>query len=52
MIQTDKPMMADQPEQVVVDKLQKKAEVIDVTIPSNSDFKKKVHKKISIYTKD
>ena len=34
---------------MVVDKLQKKAAVIDVTIPSDSNIKKKGHKKLKKY---
>ena len=37
--------MANQPDIVVVDKLQKKAVLTDVAIPSDSNIKKKEHEK-------
>jgi len=43
-IQTDKQVMANEPGIVVADKLQKKAVMIDVAIPSDSNIKKKEHK--------
>lgn len=45
---TDKMAMANQPDIVVVDTQQKKGAVIDVTIPSHSDIKKRGHK-LDIY---
>jgi len=39
-IQTDKQVMANQPDIVVCDKLQKKAVVIDVAAPSDNNIKK------------
>jgi len=45
-IQTDKLVMASQPDIVLVHKLKKKTVVIDVAIPSNRDIKKKEHKKL------
>jgi len=44
-IQAVKQLMAYQPNIVVVDKLQKKAEVADVAIPSDNKIKKE-HKKL------
>jgi len=41
MIQTNKLVMATQPVNVVVYKLQRKAVVIDVAVPSDSNIKKK-----------
>lgn len=45
-IQTDKMVMANQPNIVVVDKQQKTAVVVDVAIPSDSNIKKKEHEKL------
>ena len=45
-IQTGKLVMANQSDTVVVDKLQKKAVVIDVAVPSDSNIKKKEDKKL------
>ena len=46
MIQTNTLVMANQPAIVVVYKLQKKAVVIDVAIPSDSNIKKKQWKNV------
>ena len=40
-IQTDNMMMANQPDILVVDKRDKKAGVVDVTIPRDSDIRKR-----------
>ncbi len=45
-IQTDKMVIANQPDIVVVDKQQKKAAVINVAIPSDSNIRKKEHEKL------
>jgi len=50
-IPTDKLVMANQPDIVVFDKLQKKAVLIDVAAPSDSNMKKKEHVKLK-NTKD
>ncbi|KAF7652030.1 hypothetical protein LDENG_00102420 [Lucifuga dentata] len=46
--QTDKQLLANQPD-VVVDKEQKKAVVIDVAVPADSNIRKKEHQKIHKY---
>ena len=46
MIQTNTLVMANQPVIVVVYKLQKKAVVVDVAIPSDSNTKKKQWKNV------
>ncbi|KAF7654704.1 hypothetical protein LDENG_00066000, partial [Lucifuga dentata] len=48
-VQTDKQLLANQPDMVVVDKEQKRAVVIDVAVPADSNIKKKGHKKIEKY---
>uniref|UniRef100_A0A3B5PPD0 Reverse transcriptase domain-containing protein n=1 Tax=Xiphophorus maculatus TaxID=8083 RepID=A0A3B5PPD0_XIPMA len=48
-IQTDKMVMANQPDIVVVDKQQRKAVVIDVAIPSDCNIRKKEHEKLEKY---
>jgi len=48
-IQTDKQVMANQPDIVVVNKLQKKAVVIDIAIPIDSNINKKENKKLEKY---
>ncbi|TWW66946.1 hypothetical protein D4764_20G0009780 [Takifugu flavidus] len=45
-IQTDKMVVANQPDIVVVDKHQKRVVVIDVAIPSDSNFRKKEHERL------
>ncbi|KAF7647953.1 hypothetical protein LDENG_00164190, partial [Lucifuga dentata] len=47
--QTDKLLLANQPDMVVVDKEQKKAVVIDVAVPADSNIRKKEHEKIEKY---
>lgn len=47
--QSEKQLLANQPDIRVVDKEQKRAVVIDVTIPADSNIKKKEHKKIKKY---
>lgn len=41
--------MANQPDIVLIDKQQKKAAVIDVAIPTDSNIKKKEHEKLEKY---
>ncbi|TWW64336.1 hypothetical protein D4764_03G0013440 [Takifugu flavidus] len=48
-IQTDKMVVANQPDIVVVDKPQNTVVVIDVAIPSDSNIRKKEHKKLEKY---
>uniref|UniRef100_A0A087XGF1 Reverse transcriptase zinc-binding domain-containing protein n=2 Tax=Poecilia formosa TaxID=48698 RepID=A0A087XGF1_POEFO len=48
-IQTDKMVMANQPDIVVVDKEQRKAVVVDVAIPSDHNIRKKEHEKLEKY---
>ncbi|XP_055368940.1 uncharacterized protein LOC129604854 [Betta splendens] len=48
-IQTDRMVMANQPDIVVVDKEQSKAVVVDVAIPSNGNIRKKEHEKLEKY---
>ncbi|TWW65014.1 hypothetical protein D4764_22G0006610 [Takifugu flavidus] len=48
-IQTDKMVVANQPDIVVVDKHQKTVVVIDVAIPGDSNIRKKVHEKLEKY---
>ncbi|CAK6975403.1 hypothetical protein D4764_15G0008790, partial [Scomber scombrus] len=48
-IQTDKLVMSNQPDIVLIDKKQKKAMVIDVAILSNSNIRKKDHEKLVKY---
>ena len=47
--QTDKLVMANQPDIVVVDKEQKTVTVVDVAIPSDSNIRKKEHQKLEKY---
>ncbi|KAF7642383.1 hypothetical protein LDENG_00258740, partial [Lucifuga dentata] len=47
--QTDKQLLANQPDTVVVDKEQKRAVVTDVAVPVDSNIRKKEHKKIEKY---
>ncbi|KAF7666275.1 hypothetical protein LDENG_00113730, partial [Lucifuga dentata] len=47
--QTDKQLLANQPDVVVVDKEQKRAVVIDVAVPADSNIRKKEHEKIEKY---
>ena len=47
--QTDKLVMANQPDIVVVDKEQKTVTVVDVAIPSDSNIRKKEHEKLEKY---
>ncbi|TWW67366.1 hypothetical protein D4764_02G0004070 [Takifugu flavidus] len=48
-IQTDKMMVTNQPDIVMVDKHQKTVVVIDVAIPSDSNIRKKEHEKLEKY---
>ncbi len=48
-IQTDKMLVANQMDIVVVDRQWKKAAVMDVAIPSDSNIKKKEHEKLKKY---
>ncbi len=48
-VQTDEMVVANQPNIVIVDKQQKKAVVINVVIPSDSNIKKKEHEKLEKY---
>jgi len=48
-IQTDKQVMANQSDIVVVNKLQKKAVVMDVAIPSDRNIEEEKHKKLEKY---
>ncbi|TWW73485.1 hypothetical protein D4764_15G0008790 [Takifugu flavidus] len=48
-IQTDKMVVANQPDIVVVDKHRKTVVVIDVAIPSDSNIRKKEHEKLEKY---
>ena len=48
-IKTDKLVMANQPDIVLIDKKQQKAVVIDIVIPSDSNIWRKDHEKIDIY---
>ncbi|TWW62748.1 hypothetical protein D4764_04G0013950 [Takifugu flavidus] len=48
-IQTDKMVVANQPDRVVVDKHRKTVVVIDVAIPSDSNIRKKEHEKLEKY---
>ncbi|XP_078808275.1 uncharacterized protein LOC144994388 [Oryzias latipes] len=45
-IQTDRMVMANQPDIVVVDKEQRKAVVVDVAVPSDGNIRKKEHEKL------
>ncbi|XP_024121103.1 uncharacterized protein LOC112142083 [Oryzias melastigma] len=48
-IQTDRMVMENQPDIVVVDKEQRKAVVVDVAVPSHGNIKKKEHEKLEKY---
>ncbi|KAK7881151.1 hypothetical protein WMY93_029560 [Mugilogobius chulae] len=48
-IQTDRMVMANQPDIVVVDKEQRKAVVVDVAIPSDGNIRRKEHEKLERY---
>ncbi|XP_055359974.1 uncharacterized protein LOC129603341 [Betta splendens] len=48
-IQTDRMVIVNQPDIVVVDKEQRKAVVVDVAIPSNGNIRKKEHEKLEKY---
>ena len=48
-IQTDRMVMANQPDIVVVDKEQRKAVVVDIAIPSDCNIRKKEHEKLEKY---
>ncbi|XP_076740510.1 uncharacterized protein LOC143418686 [Maylandia zebra] len=48
-IQTDKMVVANQPDIVVVDKQKKTAVVIDVAVPNDSNIRKKEHEKLEKY---
>ncbi|KAF7640661.1 hypothetical protein LDENG_00024680, partial [Lucifuga dentata] len=49
--QTNKQLLANQPDMVVIDKQQKRAVVIDVAVavPADSNIRKKEHEKIEKY---
>ena len=47
--QTDKQLLANQPDIVVVDKEQKRVVVIDVAIPADANIRKKEHEKVEKY---
>ena len=47
--QTDKQLLANQPDIVVVDREQKRVVVIDVAIPADANIRKKEHEKIEKY---
>ncbi|XP_068190807.1 uncharacterized protein [Antennarius striatus] len=47
--QTDKQLLANKPDIVVMDKEQKRAVVIDVAIPADANIRKKEHEKIEKY---
>ncbi|XP_078017068.1 uncharacterized protein LOC144458442 [Epinephelus lanceolatus] len=47
--QTDKQLLANLPDIVVVDKYQERAVVVDVAIPANSNISKKEHEKVEKY---
>ena len=49
LIPTDKLVVANQPDIVLIDKQQKKAVVIDIAILSKSNIKKKDHEKLEKY---
>ncbi|MGZ7254081.1 hypothetical protein ACXWO5_10720, partial [Streptococcus pyogenes] len=48
-MQTDKMVVANQPDIVVVDKQKKTAVVIDVAVPNDSNIRKKEHEKLEKY---
>ncbi|XP_051911362.1 uncharacterized protein LOC127593748 [Hippocampus zosterae] len=49
LIQTDKMVMANQPDIVIIDKGQRKAVVVDVAVPSDGNIRKKEHEKLEKY---
>jgi hypothetical protein len=48
-IQTDKQVIANQPDIVLIDKSKKKAIIIDIAIPNDVNIKSKEHEKITKY---
>ncbi|XP_051931065.1 uncharacterized protein LOC127607055 [Hippocampus zosterae] len=48
-IQTDKMVMANQPDIVIIDKGQRKAVVVDIAVPSDGNIRKKEHEKLEKY---
>ncbi|KAJ0057310.1 hypothetical protein NL108_002264 [Boleophthalmus pectinirostris] len=48
-IQTDRMVMVNQPDIVVVDKKQSRAVVVDIAIPSDGNIRKKEHEKLEKY---
>ena len=48
-IQTDRKVLANQPDIVIVDKQKKEAAVIEVAVPSDSNMRKKEYKKLEKY---
>ncbi|XP_051924320.1 uncharacterized protein LOC127602290 [Hippocampus zosterae] len=48
-IQTDKMVMANQPDIVIIDKGKRKAVVVDVAVPSDGNIRKKEHEKLEKY---
>ena len=48
-IQTDRRVLANQPDIVAVDKQRKEAVVMDVAVPSDSSIKKKEYEKLEKY---
>lgn len=48
-IQTDKLVVANQPDIFVLDKQNKTAVVTDVTVPSDSNIRQKEHEKLEKY---
>ena len=47
--QTDRKVLANQPDIVVIDKQKKEAVVIDIAVPSDSNIKNKEYKKLEKY---
>ena len=48
-IQTDRKLLANQPDIVIVDKQKKEAVVIDIAVPRDSNIKNKEHEKLEKY---
>ena len=48
-IQTDRKLLANQPDIIIVDKQKKELVVIDITVPSDSNIKKKESEKLKKY---
>lgn len=46
---SDKQLLANEPDAVVVDKAQKRSLAIDVAIPADSNFRNKEHEKMEKY---